>query len=252
MNSNSTLDFPKKASEALKATYAIGVDLKKISKDFLESKIADFPDSFHFSDKSTRIYECESYFIDIYKWDKQVTTIHSHNFEGAFSLLAGHSTQVNFSEVVLEKKDEAIDFVKLKKESIIAIEPGDIHEINYYEKFIHNILHKPISLTICIRTFPVGNLKSYFYPSIGFSYLKSEDKFLEELQAIKDTREVEKLLMKRSLCTMLRFLRRSSLNTEVVLKCVKAKDPKFFKKLEKSLEEGRNFDEKIKLLKSAY
>jgi hypothetical protein len=251
-SSDSSLEFPKRAYQAIQDVYAKGVDLKKISKDFLESKIADYPDSFEFSDKSTRIYECADFFIDVYKWDKQVTTIHDHNFEGAFSLLSGHSTQIEFTKKVLDTSYEDIEFVKLTRKKITKVEPSDIHEIQYSNKFIHKIFHRPISLTICIRTFPVGNLKSYFYPSIGFSYLKSQDKFFKELRLTKDDDEVQKKLMSSSLCTILRFLRVNPVNSQMALKCIRAKDPAFCDKLEENLEAGRSFEKKLRLLKQVY
>ena len=251
-SSDPSLDFPKRASQAIQETYARGVDLKKVSKDFLESKIADYPNSFEFSDKSTRIYECADFFIDVYKWDKQVTTIHDHNFEGAFSLISGHSTQIEFSKEVLNESYEDIEFVKLTKKNITKIEPSDIHEINYSIKFIHKIFHRPISLTICIWTFPDGDLKSYFYPSIGFSYLRSQNQFFKELKLCKNGDEVESKLMNSSLCHLLRFLRISPQNTQMALKCIRAKDPTFCDKLESNLEAGRIFERKLRLLKQVY
>lgn len=92
------------------------------------------------------------FFIAAYLWIEPDMAIHDHSFEGAFSVLGGHSDHQTFSFSGDTEIDD-LAFGELSLEESDVLRPGDVRRIEYGDAFIHRNVHNASpTLTLVART----------------------------------------------------------------------------------------------------
>lgn len=136
-------------------------NLQNDLKDILESK--NYPEQIHpnstFGDPPITLYLSpdKSFYLDLYIWTKTQTSIHQHAFEGAFSVLQGHSLESNY-EFIQTSTIGTSFWGQLKNQEMLQLKPGDTHSIFFKDKMIHQVLHisKP-TVSLVLRTYVRSN-----------------------------------------------------------------------------------------------
>lgn len=135
-------------------SFHINFQLQQNIQEILELKNypAQFSPHSKFGNPPITLYisEDNSFFLDLYIWVESQTSIHQHNFEGAFTVLQGQSLETVYS-FKPEKTMDPSQWGSLKHKELIHLRPGDVREIYFKEGLIHRVLHiaKPtISLVL--------------------------------------------------------------------------------------------------------
>jgi hypothetical protein len=136
------------------------------------------------------LFNNQRFSIEMLFWLDGTTTIHQHQFEGAFQVFAGSSIH---SDYAFEKTDRVNGHLLLGHLRVTRCEmlrKGDIRLIKSGERFLHALFHLDSpSVSLLIRTPP--NLEmipafSYFLPGIAINYAPyDEPKLARQLKVLK-------------------------------------------------------------------
>jgi hypothetical protein len=124
-----------------------------------------------FSDLPVTLSRGKHCFIDVYFWRRRPTVIHNHHFTGAFMCLLGHNVDLEFSFEKTQKLGKYHDMGKLHLEQVRELGPGDIAEIAFLDKFIHQNHHQAeLTVNLCFRTpeTPNKSLSNYLFSGLRY------------------------------------------------------------------------------------
>jgi hypothetical protein len=127
-----------------------------------------FPDSL-FGDLPITLYTSTNttFYLDLYIWHHAHTSIHQHNFEGAFRLLTGRSLEGIYSF----KADRAVGssyWGRLEPQELRSLRPGSVSKIPPHQALIHNVLHiaNP-TLSLVLRTLTTTDSSTQYNYDFG-------------------------------------------------------------------------------------
>lgn len=174
---NGIKEFHKKASELLSISDLSGnFNFEEIVQSAFDNKHPQHFKSLEFSDLPITIAQGENCFIDVYFWRRRPTVIHNHHFTGAFMCLTGSNVDLEFTFKRERKLGKFHDLGTLELKHTRHVLPGDIAEIPFMDKFIHQNHHQAeLTVNLCFRT-PQDETKSlsnYFYS--GLRYEKNSE-----------------------------------------------------------------------------
>ena len=152
---------------------------------------ADFPEQTYsgleFSQLPITVLNKNGLHLDFYHWEWSDTSIHDHNFAGAFKVLQGSYTQQVFNFNVDQKANEwlAVGELVLIKDEELDI--GAVVEIAPGEDFIHSTAHPGGScITACLRTVKrIGVMHSYVAPHLRLTHLPLSQQVAKQMAYIK-------------------------------------------------------------------
>jgi hypothetical protein len=132
------------------------------------------------------VFRHEKFFIDIYIWNIHNTSIHDHNFTGAFKLLNGQSKKLNFEFIVEQEITQNFFKGELKSFGTQDFNCGDREIILPYDKYIHKISHltNP-SVTLLIRTNGAPRNLNIYNKKFVFQFIRSQGAFQHKFNCIK-------------------------------------------------------------------
>ena len=148
-----------------------------------------------FAQPPVTLYLAPRFHIDVYFWFTSTTTLHQHNFCGAFQVFEGSSLH-SWYEFDLERHVNIFTEIgKLDLKVCQVLEKGMTQEIWPGRPYIHSLFHldEP-SITIVVRTHrsPVAAPQyNYFKPGLAL------DPFFEDETGIKKLQLVRTLLQAR-------------------------------------------------------
>lgn len=165
-------EFHKKASELLSTTdLSHDFNFEEIVHSAFDGKHPQHFKSLEFSDLPVTIAQGENCFIDVYFWRRRPTVIHNHHFTGAFMCLSGSNVDLEFTFKRERKLGKFHDLGKLELKHTRQVLPGDIAEIPFMDKFIHQNHHQAdLTVNLCFRT-PQDTTKSlsnYLYSGLRY------------------------------------------------------------------------------------
>ncbi len=170
-------DFHKKASELLSISdLSEKFNFQEIVQSAFDGKHPQHFKSLEFSDLPVTIAQGENCFIDVYFWRRRPTVIHNHHFTGAFMCLTGSNVDLEFTFKRQKKLGKHHDIGTLELKHTRQILPGDIAEISFMDKFIHQNHHQAeLTVNLCFRTpqDPVKSLSNYTFS--GLRYEKNSE-----------------------------------------------------------------------------
>jgi hypothetical protein len=170
-------EFHKKASELLLKSHILEkFEIRPIVESVFNTKNIQHFKNLEFSDLPITISQGESCFIDIYFWRRRPTVIHNHHFTGAFMCLSGSNVDLEFKFKKTTKLGKFHDLGELTLKQTRNLLPGDIAEIDFMGKFIHQNHHQAnLTVNLCFRTpqDPKKSLSNYLYS--GLRYEKNVD-----------------------------------------------------------------------------
>ena len=145
-----------------------------------------------FGDPPLTLYAGSRFYIDVYYWLDGTTSIHQHQFSGAFQVLLGSSVHTKYR---FEKEKEINPHFLIGKVllgNVSLLKKGDIKEIIQGPQYIHSLFHleRP-SATITVRSY-----RAPAFP-IQYSYRKpymAYDPFFKDALLIKKVQTVSLLL----------------------------------------------------------
>jgi hypothetical protein len=111
-------------------------------------------------------------YLDLYFWSDSNTSIHDHNFSGAFKVLKGTYYQNRYSFKHVEDIADWVMRGELSIKKIEQIKPLEVVSIPRGEDFIHLTHHQDgMCVTACLRTENrQGAIHSYFPPGLRLEY----------------------------------------------------------------------------------
>ena len=169
---NGTKEFHKKASELLAdAGLEKHFNFESIVQSAFSDKHSQHFKNLEFSDLPVTIANGENCFIDVYFWRRRPTVIHNHHFIGAFMCLFGGNVDLEFKFKKERKLGKFHDMGELVLKNTRKIVPGDIAEIAYMDKFIHQNHHQAeLTVNLCFRTpqAPGKSLSNYLYTGLRY------------------------------------------------------------------------------------
>ncbi len=116
------------------------------------------------------LYQGKDFLIDIYFWVTPDISIHSHSFQGAFTVLQGLSLQSHYRFITNENLNDRVLIGNLVLQKTKLIQVGQVEEILAGPEFIHQVWHLGYpTVSLAIRTFgPEGKQYSYLKPHLAF------------------------------------------------------------------------------------
>ena len=116
------------------------------------------------------LYRTNDFVIDVYFWVTPDISIHSHNFQGAFTVLQGLSLQSQYHFVEKQNLNDRMLIGDLSLSQTKLLHPGDVEEILGGPEFIHQVWHLSYpTVSLAVRTFePEGTLYAYLEPHLAF------------------------------------------------------------------------------------
>lgn len=171
-------NFSQQAYESLESLQITCnlLDLEiQISKLISEKKLPKQVNLYNvFGQPPITIFNNNKFATDLYFWQDNDTSIHSHSFRGAFKIFSGHSLHEQFSVKRLDDKFEDIYLSKIELSRSELLSTGNTHQINSGEEFIHRLVHlSNPTVTICLRTVDDLAINQWQYFSSGVSIQKN-------------------------------------------------------------------------------
>lgn len=165
-------DFHKKAAELLAdADLPARYNFQELVNHSLSGKHTQYFQSLEFSDLPLTLSFGEHCFIDVYFWLRRPTVIHNHHFAGAFMCLQGNNLDLEFTFKKERKLGKFHDLGVLTLKEERNMRPGDIAEIAFMNKFIHQNHHlDELTVNLCFRT-PREvnkNLSNYLFSGLRY------------------------------------------------------------------------------------
>lgn len=151
-------------------------DVEEIVSSVFTGKTPQHFKSLEFSDLPVTVAQGKNCFIDVYFWRRRPTVIHNHHFAGAFMCLLGNNVDLEFTFQKERTVGKYHQTGKLDLKQTRNIKPGDIAEIAYLDKFIHQNHHQAdLTVNLCFRTPQRAgkSLANYLYT--GLRYEKNVD-----------------------------------------------------------------------------
>ncbi len=174
---NGIKEFHKKAAELLAASdLSKSFNFEEIVQSAFDNKHPQHFKTLEFSDLPVTIAQGENCFIDVYFWRRRPTVIHNHHFTGAFLCLTGSNVDLEFTFKRERKLGKFHDLGSIELKHSRNILPGDIAEIPFMDKFIHQNHHQAeLTVNLCFRTPQDGtkSLSNYLYS--GLRYEKNNE-----------------------------------------------------------------------------
>jgi hypothetical protein len=165
-------EFHKKAAELLQSShFPSRYDYQQIVELAFNKKHTQHFKALEFSDMPVTISYGEHCFIDLYFWRRRPTVIHNHHFAGAFMCLVGNNIDSEFVFKKSTKLGRYHDLGELALKQTRRLAPGDIAEIAYMNKFIHQNHHQAeLTVNLCFRTNPqtARSLSNYLYSGLRY------------------------------------------------------------------------------------
>ena len=174
-------------------------DFQEVVTASFDRKKAPAPYFSHleFSDLPLTVARGENCFIDLYFWRRRPTVIHNHHFMGAFQCLKGNNVDLEFKFHVEEKLSKFISLCKIEELKSRVLKSGDIAEINYLDKFIHQNHHQAdLTINLCFRTPQKKNANISNYLFSGLRYEK-DGKTLERVDRLIKLTQIEDFVFKQ-------------------------------------------------------
>ncbi len=110
-----------------------------------------------FGDPPLTLYSTDRFVIDLYLWLKPSTSIHSHDFAGAFTVLHGKSLHIQYDFSDRLSYSDGIITGHLGLRSTEVLDKGAVRTISEGLEFVHQVLHlstPTVSLVIRNTTKP--------------------------------------------------------------------------------------------------
>ena len=180
-------NFHREAAELLSsAKLHESFDFQELVKASFDRKKA--PDQYfkhlEFSDLPITVARGENCFVDLYFWRRRPTVIHNHHFMGSFQCLTGNNVDLEFKFLESKKLTKYISLGKVQELHARILKPGDIAEINYLDKFIHQNHHQAdLTINLCFRTPQESKSHISNFLFSGLRYEK-EGKTLERVERL--------------------------------------------------------------------
>jgi len=148
-----------------------------------------------FAQPPVTLYLAPRFHVDVYFWFTSTTTLHQHNFCGAFQVFEGSSLHSWYEFDLEQHVNVFTEIGKLDLKVCQVLEKGMTQEIWPGRPYIHSLFHldEP-SMTIVVRTHrsPVAAPQyNYFKPGLAL------DPFFEDETGIKKLQLVRTLLQAR-------------------------------------------------------
>ena len=180
-------NFHREAAELLKsACLHDSFNFQELVQASFDRKKA--PDQYfrhlEFSDLPITVARGENCFIDLYFWRRRPTVIHNHHFMGAFQCLKGNNVDLEFKFSETKKLTKFISVGKVQELHSRILKPGDIAEINYLDKFIHQNHHQAdLTINLCFRTPEQNkaNISNYLFSGLRY---EKDGKTLERVDRL--------------------------------------------------------------------
>ena len=150
-----------------------------------ELPLQSYPND-EFGEVPFTVFRHEKFFIDIYMWNLHNTSIHDHNFTGAFKLLNGQSKKLNYEFIKEQEITQNFFKGELRSFGTKDLNPGDREIILPYEKYIHKITHftNP-TVTLLIRTNGYQRNLNIYNKKFAFQFIRSPGSFAHKFNCIK-------------------------------------------------------------------
>ncbi len=153
-----------------------------------------------FGERPVTVFRGKNFFVDIYIWTEQDTSLHDHSFSGAFQILRGSAVQrryrYNSKRINPQNHITEGSLIYQKTEKLTK---GSICPINLGESFVHRVIHleKP-TVTICVRTYCLLDFQSAYSRSgrkLTYNNLKVSKKlvYLKGLRSEALKEEIAKI-----------------------------------------------------------
>jgi hypothetical protein len=147
-------EFHKKASDLLSTShFEKTFNTDEIVQSVFHAKHPQHFKNLEFSDLPITLSQGEHCFIDVYFWRRRPTVIHNHHFTGAFMCLLGNNIDFEYTFKKEKKLGRFHDLGVLKLKQTRNLMPGDVAEIAFMDKFIHQNHHQAdLTVNLCFRT----------------------------------------------------------------------------------------------------
>lgn len=141
--------------------------------------------------------------LDIYHWRNAHTSIHDHNFQGAFKVIKGNYRQKIYSFKSTIKVFDWLEIGELTLKEDKVLLPGSIVTIPRGQAFIHSNEHSDGEcVTACLRTaVPEGPIHTYIRPGLKLTHTivdRHAQKVLDYIHYLSDDLINNKLKIKES------------------------------------------------------
>lgn len=159
---NSSVDFARVSNEILQSAPYEEFGFEDICDQRLWREQNQNHKKATFSDASLTLWRRPTYFLDYYIWVDRHTSIHDHNFAGAFRVMKGLYAQVSYQFNIKKEVAPGIQTGDLITVRASNLQHGDSHSILDGEgNFIHQVLHAEVPcVTLCLRS---PNTTPYLY-----------------------------------------------------------------------------------------
>ena len=133
--------------------------------------------------------------IEMLFWVDATTTVHQHQFEGAFQVLVGSSIQSEYRFEQHQRVNASLLLGQLTAEKTELLRTGDVRPIRGGAQFIHSVFHLDHpSVSLLIRN--ATGLEaipcfSYFHPGIAMNYDKVEPELGHRLGVLEVLRRTD-------------------------------------------------------------
>jgi hypothetical protein len=189
---------------------------ESFSRDFLKHTTG--PSQFSFGDgfgqPAITLWSNEKLRIELYFWNSSSTSVHSHAFAGAFTVVDGLSFQTSFQlEEVQGVEEQGSSTLNCTGKQHEFLYPGKIQEINQGLSFTHEVIHlQHPTVTLIIRTNkPIcQQMQIMNNGSFGFNFVRANEIVLLNkqlsllnLQSSKESVLAENFLKKQPLYILL-------------------------------------------------
>lgn len=186
---NIYLDFPKYSTDFLTTLKTDPIKETKIFSSLMAN--VKWPQqqfhSGHFADLSFTLFRSKQFFLDLYVWHRNDTSIHDHHFAGAFKVVLGQTYNITYK---FNKKSQLYPWLEQGELNLIEkiqLNEGDVKTIGFSSRFIHQNLHltNPC-MTLCLRTIdhPKTILSNYYNQGLKIRLIR---------QNLKDQKKIEAL-----------------------------------------------------------
>ena len=117
------------------------------------------------------LYWGKKFFIDLYFWVSPDIAIHSHDFDGAFTVLYGKSFYCQYHFSPKERIGKQVFFGNLGLEKAGLLQRGSVCEIRSGTSFIHQVWHMSYpTISLALRTLKSRNVVQYTYLEPHFAF----------------------------------------------------------------------------------
>lgn len=152
-------------------------ELQKNIQEILELKTYPLQASPHsdFGNPPITLYysEDKTFYLDLYIWQGSQTSIHQHNFEGAFTVIQGQSLETVYS-FLSQKEMGPSQWGILRQKEFNHLRPGDVRQIYLRDGLVHRVLHLSTpTISLVLRTGKSKNLLSLPQFNYDFGLLAS-------------------------------------------------------------------------------